>query len=265
MGTKLRCLLLLIAVAVLPPNCPAWGGIHGNNEIGSQHIVDRILTNYAKIRDFEASVDVDVDNLHVKDMTEACLMWKQDSPGVLKMLYAFGSPYKALFKSDGRMWSIDGARGEHLVLTKEGFVSLARELNGADMFHMADILRNEEWSVETRMAAVNNVKCHRLYTQKNKNNYTVWADASTMTKVLRVKATDSKDQLQWQLDYCDFCLIDDKAWFPHVIKTRRYENGSVKLCSTYCFSNVVVNRGLPDSVFKIDYATPPTVNGKSSI
>lgn len=232
---------LLGMLAVMPS--PAWA-------LTAQEIVDSVIDELDNVTDYEATVAIDFDDEERDDMSGGTLQWKRSS-GTWKTKSVDGSPYTWMYISDGTWWNAGDTEVEltHIADKADGDFAL-RYRNGSDMFNMENILDNETWTKASGTETVNSVSCYKVYTTKSDTNYEVWIDESTTKKVIRVKATDSDDDLQWQLDYSDYSDVESTAQLPATIVTKYYLDDTLEMTATYTFSSIDINEGLADSVFE---------------
>lgn len=238
-----KCWVVIVSLAVM-----GMATISANAQT-AQEIADSVIDELDNVTDYTATVDIDYDDEDIDDMTDGSLQWKRNS-GTWMTKIVDGTPYTRTNVCNGIVWNgtIDGD-DRIFVLTKTDGDEGLRHASGGDMFNMESILDNETWSKDPNTDTINSVSCYRIYTTKGSNNYEVWVDVATMTKVIRVKATDGNDDLQWQLDYSDYSDVESTAMLPATIVTKHYINDVLVLTATYSFADIDINEGLLDSIF----------------
>ena len=217
----------------------------------AQEIVDSVIDELNNVSDYTATLAADYDNSELDDMTGGSLQWKRNST-TWKTKIVSGSPYTCTYKCDGTVWNMldsDDPVGTTVVAAKAHGDTYTRFNFAFDMFNMENILDNETWTKDDNTATVNSVVCYRVYTTKDDTNYEVWIDEATMKKVIRVKATDEDDDLEWQLDYSNYSNVENTAQLAGTIVTKHYANDTLGLTTTYTFSSVNINEGLANSIF----------------
>jgi hypothetical protein len=240
--------LVLVAGCVLPL---LLGNVEVRGAPSRDEVVNSVLANFRRIQDCEASIDVYFGMFQVKDMSESLIKWKRAATEVPKALYNFGSPYWVTFTCDGSMWHIVDGKNSNVLVDPNNMRTFLRANGGIDMFFMEPIVASEQWTLDTQPATVNSARCYRLYTTKSEHNYEVWVDAFTMKKIMRVKATGVDDKMQWQFDYLDYQETTEGVWLPFTILAAGQLPSVGEYCVTYAFSNIDLNKGIPDSTFDI--------------
>ncbi len=222
----------------------------------AQEIVDSVVDELDNVTDYSATVFNGVNIPLIRDMLAGRLQWKRAS-GNWKSKMQEGMPYSKIHITDGVSWKCIDEKGNVDYYSNAVYGSYIRSAYGTDMFNMENILSNETWAKDPSTVTINGVLCYRVYTTKENENYEVWIDEATRTKVIRVTATDEIDQLLWQLDYGDYSDVENTAWLPGKVVAKRYlEDMTVQFVSTYRFSNVDINSGLSDAIFAVDRVLP---------
>lgn len=222
----------------------------------AQEIVDSVVDELDNVTDYSATVFNGVNIPIIRDMLGGRLQWKRNS-GNWKCKMEEGKPYSAIHITDGLSWKCIDNKSNVDYYSNAVYGHYIRSTYGTDMFNMENILSNETWAKDPSTVTINSVLCYRVYTTKENENYEVWIDEATRTKVIRVTATDEIDQLLWQLEYGDYSDVEDTAWLPGKVVTKRYlEDMTVQFVSTYRFSNVDINSGLSDAIFAVDRVLP---------
>ncbi|MCX5769220.1 MAG: DUF4292 domain-containing protein [Candidatus Hydrogenedentes bacterium] len=232
----------LLGVALLTFSVPAWA-------LTAQEIVNSVIDELNNVNDYTASVDVDFATTF-SDMTDGTIQWKR-SGSTFKQKMVQGSPYDRTYVTDGSNWNIEVENDKTLYMPLADGLTYVRFNSAADLFNMERVLGTETWTKDASTYTVNSVSCYRIYTTKANTNYQVWIDVATVKKVIKVKATDESNNLQWELDYNSYSSVESTAQLPAQIVTKAYEDGGVILTATYDFSSVNINESLSDSIFSI--------------
>ena len=231
-------------------------GDHALVVYSAQEIVDSVVDELDNVTDYSATVFNGINIPIIRDMLAGRLQWKRAS-GNWKGKMQEGMPYSKIHITDGVSWKCINNKGNVDYYSNAIYGSYIRSAYGTDMFNMENILSNETWAKDPSTVTINGVLCYRVYTTKENENYEVWIDEATRTKVIRVTATDEIDQLLWQLDYGDYSDVENTAWLPGKVVTKRYlEDMTVQFVSTYRFSNIDINSGLSDAIFAVDRVLP---------
>ena len=244
-GFRQRCMFFILVLLVASVHVPEAVAVT------AAEIVASLTDNLDNVSDYTASVDIDYDHVGMTDMTDGSLQWKR-SGGNWKSKMVVGTGYSGDLITDGVGWNFHDRDD---VLTWANLANggpWVRDSFGTDMFNMENILDDETWTKATGTETVNSVDCYKVYTTKSDSNYEVWADTATMDKVIRTKATDESDDLQWQLDYSSYSNVEGSAQLAATIVTKLYEDEDLKLTTTYDFSSVDIDEGLSDSIFAIE-------------
>lgn len=220
--------------------------------VTAQDIVDSVIDNLDNVNDYQASVDIDHDNVSLNDMTGGSFKWKRNS-GSWKIKMVMGTPYSGNITSDGSAWNVTNKDDDLMWFSLSEGKNGVRDYYGSDMFNMENILDDETWTKAGSTETVNSVECYKIYTTNGSSNYEVWVDTATMDKVIRVKATCESDDLQWQLDYSDYSDVEGTAQLPATIVVKYYRDETLYLTSTYDFSSIDINANLSGSLFTIEY------------
>lgn len=223
-----------------------------SSALTAQEIAGSVIEELNNVSDYQADVDVSYDDVAIADMTGGSLMYKRATGSVPMINFEMGSGYRGHLVSDGTGWNVLGSNSDYEYHTEQSDgLNFVRKYFGTDMFNMEAILATETWTKATSAETVNSVTCYKLYTTKGSVNYEVWIDTGTVKKIIRVKATDMNDALQWQLDYSSYGLVEGTAQLPSVVIAKRFENSTQLFEATYTFANIDINAGLSDNVFAI--------------
>ncbi len=246
--------LLALAVAALLclGTSPAWA-------LTAQEIADSVIDELDNVNDYTASVDADFSDATIDDMTDGSFQWKRATGEKFKVKMSQGSPYTEVHTTDASNWNFDnGLTGESMEVEywsyADGLVRIRFD-SGADLFSAERILDDETWTKAASTETVNSVSCYKLYTTKDDSNYEVWIDEATVTKVIRVKATNADDVLEWQLDYSDYSDVEATAQLPATITAKAYDDDGTTVLWTvaHSFDSVDINEGLADSIFELEH------------
>ncbi|MFA5863794.1 MAG: hypothetical protein WC975_03815 [Phycisphaerae bacterium] len=229
--------------------------VNQSNAYTAQEIVDSVIDELDNVADYQATVDADFSIAVIDDMSGGTIKWKRNS-GTWKTSILGGSPYtynKSICDGTGyNIYDNSSDPNSFYYVSVSGQAPFIRGQTAADMFNMEKILGVETWSRDNDTVTVNNVSCYHVYTSKSSDNYEVWIDEATRTKVIRSKwIAGGDDPHSWVLDYSDYTDVENTAQFPGTIVATRYDDSAEEYSITWTFSDININESLADSIFQI--------------
>ncbi|MFA5863961.1 MAG: hypothetical protein WC975_04660 [Phycisphaerae bacterium] len=230
--------------------------VNQSNAYTAQEIVNSVIDELDNVADYQATVDADFSPAVIDDMTGGTIKWKRNS-GTWKTKILGGSPYtynKSICNGTGyNIYDNASDPNAFYYITVSAYAPIIRGQTAADMFNMEQILAAETWSKDNDTVTVNNVSCYRVYTSKESDNYEVWIDEATRTKVIRSKWIDGGDgPVTWILDYSDYTNVENTAQLPGTIFATLYVGATEQYSITWTISDIDINESLSDSIFVID-------------
>jgi hypothetical protein len=220
--------------------------------VTAQQIVDSVIDELDNASDYQGTVDIDWEDVSRDDM----------SGGDLKMKRTDSRPKFRFIDGTNYTWThrTDGSTGYNYVISEVTYyhtlsqgISWYRDNEGSDLWDMEYFLGTESWTKADSNDTINSIECYKVYTTKDDSNYEVWIDTANMEKVIRVKATDENDSLQWQIDYSDYLDVESTALLPTTILMIHYDETETENARATCsFSDIDINESISDSYFTVE-------------
>ncbi len=218
--------------------------------VTAQEIVDSVIDELDNASDYQATVDVDFDDVSRNDMSDGEVKIKRTGSHP-KVRFEDGSPYTWNYITDGTTgynYVISGTTYYHTMSQGDNWI---RDNHGSDLCDMEYFLGTESWTKAASTDSINSTECYKVYTTKGHSNYEVWIDTYSMEKVIRVRTTDENDDLQWQVDYSQYTDVENTAQLPARIVIRHYDNETEDYKATCDFSSIDINGNISDSYFTV--------------
>ncbi len=218
----------------------------------AQEIIDSAVDEMNDVTDYTADADMDCSDTTIADQTGCSIQWKRASDW--KMKYVEGTPGTRAFWTDGtNKWNLtDSAESFDYVYynATSGFGLHVHDKGATYLLSPERAIDSETgWTKQESTETINTVECYKIYT----DDYVVWIDVSTRTKVMKVQEKDTSGNLVWSIEYEDYSSIEG-VQLPQTITADRYSGGSVDYTLTYDISSIDINETLSDSIFSIDTA-----------